>query len=172
MTKPDASYVKLQRELQTLIEQSVTTRRRGELKTQLEAKFMAAWGFTRDRLRLGARLRDAITLASLPAGELTGGFDHCSYYTGAGDQRIIVTQPYGDFEEKLRIGLRLDDSMVPEVIAATKWAFYCPGHSQLTLTILKFPWNYGAALRKFKDAALRASKRTAITGLTPSDSAD
>jgi len=161
MIKPDASYVKLQRELQTLIEQSVTTRRRGELKTQLEAKFMAAWGFTRDRLRLGARLRDAITLASLPAGELTGGFDHCSYYTGAGDQRIIVTQPYGDFEDELRTKLRLDDNMAPEVIVATKWAFYYPGHADLI--IIRFHRNYREALRKSGESALRISRRTAAT---------
>jgi len=155
-----------------LLEQNLSPGRQSKIKTELEAKFMAAWGFTRDRLKLGWRLRQVIVSGTFPGGDVAAGFDHCSYYTGANDDRVIVTQPYGDFEEKLRIGLRLDDSMVPEVIAATKWAFYSPGHSQLTLTILKFPWNYGAALRKFKDAALRASKRTAITGLTPSDSAD
>jgi|GEM_PF-5938096 hypothetical protein len=140
--KTDASFISLQRELQMLIEQNEQPDRRRKLEADLRSRFAVAWQFRPDRLRLGYRLQ--LLLNGVP------GFDHCEYFTGANDQRVIVTQPYGDYEAELTRGLTLSVDMAPEIIVATEWAFYYPAHANLI--IIKFPINYDKAWADFQDA--------------------
>jgi len=147
--KPDESYAKLQKRRLHLIEINDT----GEgtkVKNQLERKFMAAWQFTPDRRRLGCKLAEAIRLF-----RSVRGFDHCSYYTGENDQRIIVTQPYGSSASEIIQDLTLSNGVCPEVIDATEWAFYYPEHA--SLFIVRFPSNFQKAMQDF-EAALRRAK--------------
>lgn len=132
---PNAAYRKMQEEFS-----SAERKQRWALSKKMESEFVAAWGFGKDRLRLAVKLRDAIGLQ-------VRGFDHCSFYTGHNDQRIIVTQPYGDFEQELRRSLTLGEGAAPEVVNATEWAFYYPGEAQLL--ILKFPPLYAKSLEKY-----------------------
>jgi hypothetical protein len=146
--KPDESYSKLQSELQLLIKKNDQTSQRTKLKKQLEKKFMNAWQFTPDRLRLGSRLCEAIEQFRKRDGKSVQGFDHCTFYTGADDQRIIVTQPYDASCSDFRRDLILDKGICPEIIEATEWAFYYPGRADLF--IIKFPFGYAKALESFK----------------------
>src|ERR1700735_3858501 len=144
--KPDASYGELQNERQILIEQHIKTERRDKLYRELEARFMAAWQFGPDRRRLACRLKENVRIR--PDRNISG-FDHCTFYTGANDRRIVVTQPYGNDEAALKAGLALDEKMSPEIIVATDWAFYFPGHADLI--IIKFPFGYAEAFTKLKE---------------------
>jgi hypothetical protein len=145
--KPNASYVKMQCELRRLIEQKDQTGRREKLSSQLEAEFKAAWQLAPDRLRMASRLAAAITNHKIEENKRVEGLEHRSYYTGVNDQRVIVTQPYGNFTVELKQCLTLDNAMSPEVILATEWAFYYPGPNDLI--VLKFPYNYAKALAAF-----------------------
>jgi hypothetical protein len=146
--KPDAAYKKLQRELQTLMESRQTSVRKGQLKKQLEAKFMAAWQFTSDRGGRAKHLRYSIRRFKKKDGSFIEGFDHCSFYTGANNERVIVTQPYGIDFKQLRIDLTLHKGIAPEIIDATEWAFYYPGKAYLV--IVKCPNDYGRSLVSFQ----------------------
>jgi len=146
--KPNAVYVKMQCEVGRLMEQKDHTGRREKLSSQLEAEFTAAWQLAPDRLRMASHLAAAIANHNTEENKRVEGLDHCSYYTGVNDQRVIVTQPYGNFMFELKQGLTLDNAMSPEVILATEWAFYYPGPFELI--ILKFPDNYARALAAFK----------------------
>jgi len=146
--KPNGSYVKMQCEVGRLMEQKDHTGRREKLSSQLEAQFTAAWQLAPDRLRMASHLAAAIANHNTEENTRVEGLDHCSYYTGVNDQRVIVTQPYGNFMFELKQGLTLDNAMSPEVILATEWAFYYPGPFELI--ILKFPDNYAKALAAFK----------------------
>ena len=147
--KPNASYKKLQSELQSLTENSEQPSRRSTLRKQLETEFMATWGFAPDRLRLGSRLCSTIRSFRKKDGNPIEGFDHYTFYTAADDQRVIVTQPYGKFAAQLKRDLTLDKGIAPEIIVATQWAFYYPGHADMI--VLKFPFNYAKALEKFSE---------------------
>jgi hypothetical protein len=151
--KPEKSYINLQRELQTLMEQKSQPDRRRQLEAELQSKFMAAWKLQPDRLRLSERLAGVIKCLPSKTGGTINDIEHCSYYTGANDQRVIVTQPYAIIDNGLRRDLWSNEKMVPEIIVATEWAFYYPGHA--ALIILKFPSDYKKALMKFKDAQAR-----------------
>lgn len=112
---------------------------------------MAAWQLSSDRRRLAYRLGE--NLRNMPNRQISG-LDHCSYYTGANGQRVIVTQPYGDFATELKHNLTLNNVMSPEVIAASEWAFYYPGDSHASLIVIRFPSDYAQALTEFKHAAI------------------
>jgi len=145
--KPDESYKKLQKELQALIEKSDQSGQRSKIKKQLEKAFMAAWQFAPDRLRLGGKLNVAIDQFRTKDGTCPRGFDHCTYYTGVNDQRIIVTQPYHMACSAILQDLTLDNGVCPEIIDATEWAFYYPGRANLH--IVKFPFGFAKAMQDF-----------------------
>jgi hypothetical protein len=101
--------------------------------------FVTAWNFGRDRLRLSYKLEERILhLIS------DGGIDHRTYYTGPHDSRVIVTQPYGKFADQLRADLTLDNGAAPDVIEASDWGFYYPGHA--SLVVLNFPSDYAKSM--------------------------
>lgn len=143
---PSAIYREQQQELRELTEANVPTGRKLRLQRSLEKMFVEAWGFDRDHRRLsyglGMRLQSS-------------GLDHCTYYAGALDERVIVTQPYGEFASELRRDFTLDDGTAPEVIEASDWAFYYPGHA--SLVVLVFPFNY-SKLRDQNAERLRRAK--------------
>ena len=147
--RPDAAYKKLQKELQTLMESNVKPPgKRRELENRLKEKFMAAWQFTAGRGRRGEVLRDAIKQFKKKDGSSIAGFDHCSFYTGENNERVIVTQPYGIDVRQLRKDLTLHNGIAPEIIDATEWAFYYPGKADLV--IVKCPNDYGRSLVSFQ----------------------
>lgn len=111
---------------------------------------MAAWHLAPDRLKIAARLHVALQ-------DCVRGLDHCSYYTGADDECIIVTQPYDDCFESLKIGLRLGNKMAPEIIRATEWGFHFPDNAYLF--ILKFPHGYLEELEEYREK-IKNGRRT------------
>jgi hypothetical protein len=154
--KPDAAYITKQRELQILLEQDSQPGRRKELSTQLRGEFATAWHLAPDRKKRTEHLHDKLCRLYAETRERLSGLDHCTYYTGLHNQRVIVTQPYGEplayIEAELKRGLTLDDRMSPQVIPATEWAFYYPGHANLI--ILSFPFRYARPLPGYIRRAL------------------
>lgn len=122
---------------------------------------MVEWGFTTDQEGLGFQLRSQIGLIGTTDIKAIARFDHCTYYTGANDERVIVTQPYGDFFAHFQANLTLDDGVAPEIIVATEWAFYYPGRADLI--ILKFPDKYAEALKDFIQRQRQRSHQTVST---------
>ncbi len=158
--KPNTSYKKLHSDPQSLTESNEQPSRRTKLTKQLEKEFMAAWGSAPDRIRLGSRLCSTIARFRKKDGKPIEGFDHCTFYTAPGDQRVIVTQPYGKFAAQLKRDLTLDKGVAPEIIVATQWAFYYPGHADMI--VLKFPFNYAKALEDFSERQLERSYQAAL----------
>ena len=152
--KPDASFVKLQTQLLRLININDITSDRTKIRTRLEKQFMAGWQFVPDRLRMRAKLAKAIRLFRTKDNECVRGLDHCTYYTGANDQRIIVTQPYDASASEIVEDLTLHDGIRPEVIDATEWGFYYP--DKAGLFILKFPFGFLKAMQDYEKALRRA----------------
>jgi hypothetical protein len=144
--KPDDSYKKLQNELKILIENSDHSSRRTKLPKELEKKFMAAWGFSPDRRKLSYKLYDKVRLILTKDERTIEGLDHCTFYSGAGDERIVVTQPYDLSSPQFERDFTLDKGLRPEVVNATDWAFYYPERADLF--IIKFPSGYEKALAK------------------------
>lgn len=145
---PDESYINLQKELMHLSEISDRTGKISRIKKQLEKKFMVAWNFAPDRLRLGAKLCNTIESFRTREDNQVRGFDHEKFYTGIHDQRIIVTQPYDILRSEIETDLTLNDGIHPEVIDATEWAFYNPGRAGLF--IVEFPYGFEKAMVAFK----------------------
>ena len=158
--KPSATYKKLQMKLRRLIEARDTGGERRRTEDELERQFMTAWRFMPDRLKLSHRLRHVVERFERKDGERVEGFDHCSYYTGENDQRIIVSQPYGFTATEIHDGLTLDKGISPEVIDATEWAFYYPGRANLF--ILKFPFGFKKAMEQYQKKAQRAAIKQAL----------
>jgi hypothetical protein len=142
--KPDASYLELQRRLRRLIVGEADLLLRQNIKHALESRFASAWHFLPDRRQLSRKLYDSLNVP---------GLDHCEFYTTEIDQRVIVTQPYGDFEAELIRTLTLSLEMQPEITTANEWAFYYPGKA--SLVIMKFPSNYVKAWSDFQTAVQR-----------------
>ena len=136
---PSPSYKKLQNQLRELSETGRGPERRTTLEKKLEREFMVAWGLTKDRLRLSYKLEGRLSLLNH-----RGGLDHCKHYTGDCDQRVIVTQPYGDVATQLKADFTLYNGVCPEVIEASEWGYYFPGHA--SLVILIFPADYAKSL--------------------------
>jgi hypothetical protein len=161
--KPDTAYTNLQAELKTLIQSNQEPIRRSRLAKKLEKQFMAAWRLTPDRRGMSGRVLTAIQAYRTIDGSPIAGFDHCTNYTGADDQRVTVTQPYDISCSILKSGLALNNDACPEIIDASEWAFYYPGRAKLF--IIKFPNGYAEALEKFR----RASERAAVQAPWKSD---
>jgi hypothetical protein len=145
---PDDSYKKLQARLRRLVELNDLSGERTKVKKQLEKQFMGAWQLAPDRLRLGCKLSDAIRLFRTKNDTCVRGFDHCSYYTGQNDQRVIVTQPYDSTPAEIQQDLTFGAGLHPEVIDATGWGFYYPGKSNMF--VVKFPRDFIKAMETFK----------------------
>ena len=152
--KPDDSYKKLQKRLWNLIKINDLTGERTKVENQLEKKFMAAWQFAPDRLRLGSKLANAIRLFRTNKDDnRVRGLDHCTHYTGENDQRILVTQPYGSLPLEIAQDLTLHTGIRLEVIVATEWAFHNP---DANLFILKFPAHFQKSMQDFEKKLERA----------------
>src|SRR6185369_17490798 len=117
--QPDKIYQELQSKLLRLIQSNDQSGEREKLANQLEKRFMSAWGFGPDRLKLGYKLSEAIRVFRTEGDARVRGFDHCSYYTGANDRRIIVSQPYNCFVADITQDLTLHNDIYPEVIDAS-----------------------------------------------------
>ena len=143
---PDNSYKKLQVRIRSVLENSDTSGERCKIEKQLEMKFMEAWGLAHDRLRLGCKLANAVRIFSRKDGGCVRGLDHCTYYTGPYDQRIIVTQPYGSTLIEIQEDLNLGNGICPEIVDATEWAFYYPGHA--SMFIVKFPFGFAEQMKR------------------------
>lgn len=151
---PDKSYQKLQTKLLNLIRSNDHSGERRKITNQLEKLFMAAWGFSPDRLRLGCKLREAVSMFRTEKDACVRGFDHCTYYTGPNDQRVIVSQPYNCFADEISQDLSLHDGICPEVIDASDWGFYFP--TEADLFIVKFPFGFSKAMDQFEQKLRRA----------------
>lgn len=139
-----------------------------KIRKQLEEEFMDAFQLAPDGLGATQRLADSVCALTRTRGERVGCLDHCSYYTGQGDF-VVVTQPYGnhaDAAEELE-SLTLDERTAPEIIPATEWAFYYPGHADLF--VLKFPCHYARALAKIKETLAEGWTRSQINSSLPLD---
>lgn len=158
--KPDDSYTKLQAKLGSLIATQNLTRERTKVASQLEKQFMAAWQFAPDRLRLGRKLADTLRTFRTKDHKGVRGFDHCTFYSGLHDQRIIVTQPYGALASDVKHDLTLDEGICPNVIDATEWAFYYPAHA--SLFIVKFPFGFKEAMDDFQRKLERAEREALL----------
>jgi hypothetical protein len=121
---------------------------------------MEVWNFMPDRLRLGYKMSEAVRLFTTMQGECVQGFDHCTFYTGPNDQRIIVTQPYNAFAMEIQVDLTLDNGICPEVIDATEWAFYYPGEAGLF--IVKFPFGFTKEMADFEKRRKRTELQNAL----------
>jgi hypothetical protein len=152
--KPDQSYQQLQAKRFRLIESNDQSGERTKLEKQLEKRFMSAWGLGPDRLRLGYKLRESIRLFRMENDSSVRGFDHCTYYTGPNDQRIIVSQPYNCSADEIKQDLTLHNGVSPEVIDASEWGFYFP--TSAGLFIVKFPFGFREAMISFEKALRRA----------------
>jgi hypothetical protein len=146
--KPDNSYTQLQIELRRSVRPDFDRfgEIKGRIRKQLAEKFMAAWQFAPDRRRMGAKFAAAVSLIQTKKDGAVRGLDHCTYYTGANDQRIIVTQPYGVTAAEVLEDLTLLDGSCPEVIDASEWGFHYPHEAKLF--ILKFPAGYREAMER------------------------
>ena len=158
--EPDKSYKKLQKKLLHLVEINDLTTERTKVKRQLEKQFMAVWQFSADRLRLGCKLAAAIRLFRTKEDKEVRGFDHCTYYTGENDRRIIVTQPYISSPSEIAQDLTLDNGVCPEVIDASEWGFYYPERAKLF--IVKFSFGFREAMDNFEKNLRRAEIEEAL----------
>lgn len=152
--QPDDTYKKLQKELLYLTSINDRTGETTKIRSQLERQFKAAWKLGPDRLRLGAKLEQAIRRFTPKGKKWVHGFDHCTCYTGENDQRVIVTQPYNVSVSEIAQDLTLDNGICPEVINATEWGFHNPG--QAKLFIVKFPFGFREAMDNFEKNLRRA----------------
>jgi len=157
--RPSKCYRELQSELVTLIKADNASDKR-HLRVQLEREFTERWGFGPDRLRLGSKLGDAIKMFETKRGDYVRGFDHCTYYTGENDQRIIVTQPYCCRAGDIKRDLTLNNGIRPEVIDASEWGFHYPGRAELF--IVKFPFGFLKAMDNYKKMFRRAELEEAL----------
>ena len=158
--KPDENYIALQKRLEHLIKINDRSRERIIVENQLEKRFMAAWNFGPDRVRLGYKLSEALRVFTTKEGECVRGFDHCTFYSGPNDQRVIVTQPYNSFASEILQDLTFDNGICPEVIDATEWAFYYPGEARLF--IVKFPFEFEKEMKNFEKRMKRAELEKAL----------
>lgn len=145
MMKPTSYYKRLQGELARSLARptAAVPGERTKLRMELEKRFMAAWKLAPDRMKLGARLE--ARLHRRAGGKLLS-LSHVSRYTGADDQRVIVSQPYGFDAVELASALDIGAELTPTVIEADEWAFYYPGRARLI--VIAFPLGYAKALAR------------------------
>ena len=163
--KPNESYKHLQKHFQRLIEINDQTGERSRAKNKLEKQFVEAWQLAPDRRRLGCKLGEAVRQFTGHDDDGVRGFDHCTYYTGENDQRIVVTQPYGVLASKILHDLTLDDGVCPKVIDATEWAFYFPGKAGCF--IVKFPFGFEKAMGSYEKKLRRIEIEKALKAEEP-----